>query len=87
MMSLLKIDLGIIGTAYDPQLGQLIAAAKDMIAREGVALTDSIEDAQLVILYAAYLFRKRATNEEMPRMLRWALNNRIFSRGDGGNAP
>ena len=87
MMSLLKIDLGIIGTAYDPQLGQLIAAAKDMIAREGVALTDSIEDAQLVILYAAYLFRKRATNERMPRMLRWALNNRIFSRGDGGNAP
>ena len=87
MMSLLKIDLGIIGTAYDPQLGQLIAAAKDMIAREGVALTDSIEDAQLVILYAAYLFRKRATNEGMPRMLRWALNNRIFSRGDGGNAP
>ena len=50
MMSLLKIDLGIIGTAYDPQLGQLIAAAKDMIAREGVTLTDSIEDAQLVIL-------------------------------------
>ena len=87
MMSLLKIDLGIIGTAYDPQLGQLIAAAKDMIAREGVALTYSIEDAQLVILYAAYLFRKRATNERMPRMLRWALNNRIFSRGDGGNAP
>ena len=87
MMSLLKIALGIIGTAYDPQLGQLIAAAKDMIAREGVALTDSIEDAQLVILYAAYLFRKRATNERMPRMLRWALNNRIFSRGDGGNAP
>ena len=87
MMSLLKIDLGIIGTAYDPQLGQLIAAAKDMIAREGVALTDSIEDAQLVILYAAYLFRKRATNEGMPRMLRWTLNNRIFSRGDGGNAP
>ena len=58
-----------------------------MIAREGVALTDSIEDAQLVILYAAYLFRKRATNEGMPRMLRWALNNRIFSRGGGGNAP
>lgn len=87
MISLLKIDLGIIGTAYDPQLDQLLAAAKEMIAREGVTLTDSIEDAQLVILYAAYLFRKRATDEGMPRMLRWALNNRIFSKGDGGNAP
>ena len=49
--------------------------------REGVTLTNSAEDAQLIIMYAAYLYRKRATNEGMPRMLRWALNNRIFSGG------
>ena len=85
MISLLKIDLGSIGGAYDPQINQLIFAAENFITREGVALTDSIEDAQLVIMYAAYLFRKRATNEGMPRMLRWTLNNRIFS-GGGGNA-
>ena len=82
-MALLKIDLGIIGTAYDPQL---VDAARAFIAREGIALTDSAEDTQLLVMYAAYLFRKRATNEGMPRMLRWALNNRIFS-GGGSDAP
>ena len=85
-MALLKIDLGIIGTAYDPQLVQLIDAARAFNAREGIALTDSAEDTQLLVMYAAYLFRKRATNEGMPRMLRWALNNRIFS-GGGSDAP
>ena len=86
LMTLLKIDLGIIGNAYDPQLEQLLSAAQSFIAREGVTLTDSVEDAQLIIMYAAYLYRKRATDEGMPRMLRWALNNRIFS-GGGSDAP
>lgn len=86
LMTLLKIDLGIIGNAYDPQLEQLLSAAQSFITREGVTLTDSVEDAQLIIMYAAYLYRKRATDEGMPRMLRWALNNRIFS-GGGTDAP
>ena len=38
------------------------------------------EDGQLVEMYAAYLIRKRATAEGMPRMLRWALNNRLFGQ-------
>ena len=48
--------------------------------REGIALAETLEDAQLVEMYAAYLVRKRATTEPMPRMLRWALNNRLFSQ-------
>lgn len=87
LLSLLKIDLGIVGDAYDPQLDQLLSAAEGMIAREGVALSASLEDAQLLLMYAAYLYRKRATDEGMPRMLRWALNNRLFSKGGGGGAP
>lgn len=86
LMTLLKIDLGIIGNVYDLQLEQLLSAAQSFITREGVTLTDSVEDAQLIIMYAAYLYRKRATDEGMPRMLRWALNNRIFS-GGGTDAP
>ena len=82
VMTLLKIDLGIIGDAYDPLLSQLINAAKEFITKEGVNLTESAEDTQLVVMYAAYLYRKRATDEGMPRMLRWALNNRLFG-GDG----
>lgn len=84
MLNILKIDLGIIGVAYDQQLNQLLEAAQSFIIREGVILGDSIEDSQLIIMYAAYLYRKRATDEGMPRMLRWALNNRIFS-GDNKN--
>lgn len=84
MLNILKIDLGIIGVAYDQQLNQLLEAAQSFIIREGVILGDSIEDSQLIIMYAAYLYRKRATDEGIPRMLRWALNNRIFS-GDNKN--
>lgn len=79
---MLQVDLGELypneqRAAY---LTQAISAAQAFIMREGVALTDSIEDGQLVEMYAAYLVRKRATTEPMPRMLRWALNNRLFSQ-------
>lgn len=68
------------------QLTHLIDTAIQLIRREGVSVTEpySPEDGQLIAMYAAYLFRKRATNEGMPRMLRWALNNRIFSEKAGG---
>lgn len=81
LLPLLRIDLGIMGTAYDPQLSHLLKTAKELITREGITLSDSAEDVQLMIMYAAYLYRKRATQEGMPRMLRWALNNRLFGGG------
>lgn len=82
ILTMLQVDLGELypneqRAAY---LTQAISAAQAFITREGVALTDSIEDGQLVEMYAAYLVRKRATTEPMPRMLRWALNNRLFSQ-------
>lgn len=90
LLTLLQADLNILSP--DPtrlaQLNHLIEAALQLIAREGVTLQEpfSAEDGQLVIMYAAYLFRKRATGEAMPRMLRWALNNRVFSAKDGGQS-
>lgn len=82
ILTMLQVDLGELypneqRAAY---LTQAISAAQAFITREGVALTDSIEDGQLVEMYAAYLVRKRATTEPMPRMLRWTLNNRLFSQ-------
>lgn len=83
LLTLLQADLNILSpdSTRSAQLQQLIFVAQQFIAREGVALSApyTAEDAQLIIMYAAYLFRKRATEEPMPRMLRWALNNRIFS--------
>lgn len=79
---MLQVDLGELypneqRAAY---LEQAISAAQAFITREGIDLSDSIEDGQLVEMYAAYLVRKRATTEPMPRMLRWTLNNRLFSQ-------
>lgn len=90
ILTLLQADLNILqpDATRTAQLTYLVNAALQLIAREGVTLQEpfSAEDGQLVIMYAAYLFRKRATGEAMPRMLRWALNNRVFSAKAGGQS-
>lgn len=82
ILTMLQVDLGEMfpSEARAAYLQQCISAAQAFITREGIDLTDSIEDGQLVEMYAAYLVRKRATTEPMPRMLRWTLNNRLFSQ-------
>ena len=84
MLSMLKVDLGITTNAYDTRLSQYLSYAKKEIGEEGVTLTSSSEDSTLVIMYAAWLWRKRDTGEGMPRMIRWMLNNRIFKGQSNG---
>ena len=80
MLEMLKIDLGISTTAYDIRLEQYIESAKEYIIREGINLdSEVVSDMNLVVMYAAWLWRKRDTAEGMPRMLRWNLNNRLFA--------
>ena len=79
ILEMLKVDLGISTNAYDERLSQQITSAKDYITREGITLDNEIiSDMNLVVMYAAWLWRKRDTTEAMPRMLRWNLNNRLF---------
>lgn len=82
LLTMTKADLEIIAanTSKDTYLTQLISAAKKFIGTEGITLDLSdMEDCTLVVMYAAYLYRKRAEDSvSMPRMLRWALNNRLF---------
>lgn len=84
LLSLLKMQLIISTAAYDVLLAQKISAAKDMIAREGAVLPDAennytAEDNELVVGYAAYLYRKgKADDTVFPRWLRYALNNRVL---------
>lgn len=83
ILAMLKVNLQIIAgnTLQDAYLQNLIETAKQMITREGITLADTIEDGNLVVMYAAYLYRKRADDAPvMPRMLRYALNNRLFSQ-------
>lgn len=75
----LKIDLGITTTAYDSRLTQYLQSAQNNIEREGITIGDTVDDDQLVVMYAAWTWRKRDSGEGMPRMLRYALNNRVFS--------
>lgn len=81
-VTMLKVDLGITTTAYDERLENYLQTARKMMAREGVVLTqddaETVDDINLNIMYAAWLWRKRDTGEGMPRMLRWELNNRVF---------
>lgn len=81
LMGMLKIDLGITTTAYDERLSQYLTSAKQAIVEEGASNLDALSnpaDAQLIVMYAAWMWRKRDTMEGMPRMVRYALNNRVF---------
>lgn len=92
VLSLLKADLEKRNSVNDEYLQHLIKVAIQLVTAEGITLGDSVEDMQLVEMYAAYLYRKRTGNSEgyntealnpqgMPYMLRLALNNRIFAEG------
>lgn len=84
LLELTKMNLQLAGSAFDDYLATLIIpAAQEAIRQEGITLDLSeIADCNLVVMYAAYLYRKRAETEAsagMPRMLRYALNNRLFA--------
>ena len=94
LLTMLKANLEKRNSANDGYLSQLIEVAKNAITREGITLTVTdgeygTEDANLIVMYAAYLYRNRMRNGEgyettalypqgMPYMLRLALNNRIM---------
>lgn len=97
MLTMLKTDLGIMTTtAYDTRLNQLLTAAQKAIEKEGASTLDASDplDMQLIVMYAAWLWRKRDGSmgpvqsydaTAMPRMLRIQLNNRIFREKAGGD--
>lgn len=95
VLLMLKTNLNIVSmnTSMDTYLSQLLQAGFRAIEREGIALdvtknesgdmteVNDPEDANLMVMYAAWLFRKRAEdNPAMPRMLRYSLNNKLFSQ-------
>ena len=86
---LLKANLDLITVESNREafLKQCLASARAFIQREGIPLSENVseEDGMLIVMYAAYLYRKRAVNEPMPRMLRYALNNRIMSLKAGAS--
>lgn len=86
ILEILKTDLQISADEYDEYLHNIISLAKDAISDEGIKINaESERDGMLVELYAAYLYRKRKTEKaDMPRMLRYMLNNRLFRQKAAG---
>ncbi len=96
MLVMLKSNLEIATSVHDTYLGQLLEVGYKEIKIEGIKIDkvaapegadysysiEDIGDVNLIIMYAAYLYRKRADEgaPQMPRMLRYALNNRLFSQ-------
>lgn len=86
ILTILKVHLQIAVNRLDEYLLALIQSARRFITQEGITLSDSMDDAVLVEMYAAYLYRRRREeNAAMPRMLRYALNNRLLSEKGGQN--
>ncbi len=90
ILIVLKVDLQISATQLDEYLKKLIVLAKAAIQDEGIKfdVTENtteetpdytVQDGMLIEMYAAHLYRKRRETENaMPRMLRFELNNRLF---------
>lgn len=74
----MKVDLGIKSDAYDVRLLDQIRTAIQEITAEGATLEKTARDRNLILMYAEWRWRCRVTQEPMGRMLRLALNNRIF---------
>ena len=82
-LSLLKANVGAIGsTIYDELFLSLLTSAKSMIEREGLTLDmDSTEDNNMIVGYATWLFQQREQPDmQMPRWLRYALNNKVLQQ-------
>lgn len=84
ILAMLKIDIGFSSngaTKIDDRLKQLISVAEKNIISEGASTLNrnNIDDVQLIVMYAAWLWRRRDTQDDMPRMVRYAINNRVFA--------
>ena len=80
LLTALKIDLGIRTNVYDERLADRLTEAQNALTDLGIVLENTVQDRDLVIMYAGWLWRARITGEEMPRMLITARNNRLFGR-------
>ena len=98
LLPMLKLNLEVITdymdaeakAAKDAELLQYLRAAREYIEREGIDLEFTPGDNQILIMYASWLYgRRKADNSygAMPRMLRWAINNRLFQQHIAGDDP
>ena len=78
LLTMLRNDLQNPPGLLNDYLSFLINSSKEQIEDKGITLNlTSNEDCHLIIMYASWLYRKRNSNDGMPRMLRYALHSRL----------
>ena len=66
-------------------LTQYLDYSRQEIDDKGISLdVSALKDQQLIVMYAAWLWRRRDSGEGIPRMLRYTLNNRIIGHVTAG---
>ena len=78
-LSLLKADLGLytVSGPIESLLESKLSAAEASLAKMGIEIDrESGDDLNLLVMLAAWLYRKRAGSDPMPPMLRHAINDR-----------
>lgn len=84
LLTMLRNDLQNPPGLLNDYLNFLINSSKEQIAEKGIALDiSSNEDCHLIIMFASWLYRKRNSNDGMPRMLRYALHSRLVHEKGG----
>lgn len=87
-LAVLKKDLQMLTSSNDGYLKTLLEYAEKAVEREGVDADGEIESDMVIIQYAAYLFRKRASGDTaMPRFLRLQLNNMKIGKAGKEEPP
>lgn len=80
LLTMLKVDLGITGERFDERLSDRLCEAQTELTAQGIVLENTTADRDLVVMYAAWLWRDRVTGAPMPRMLVQARNNKLFGQ-------
>lgn len=79
-LRLLKQNLQLLTDSNDDFLRTLLKQAESLMSREGIKDDESTDYHLCIVDYAAFLFRKRNGDMQMPRFLRYELNNLLFSQ-------
>ena len=77
-MMLLKADLGLytVSESVDNLVSHKLEAAAAKLEHHGIIINmEDGDDLDLLVMYAAWLYRKRAGSDPMPPMLRRAIND------------
>ena len=84
LLSMLRADLEQPSPTVNEYLLDLLGVARERIAAVGINIDEnSISDGGLIVMFAAYLYRKRKADnpkgvDKMPRMLRSEINDRLM---------